>query len=134
MKHNDFEITGRVTFVNITYTDKGTPIVRTCVTKRSSKKEDEFMGLWIDMFGDVAESFAEKIVKGDSVNISGKIETDKFKTKDGKEIEKVVLKGWYFTKAMYDSEKKEFVPYVESSAPQKKETNKVIKDDSTPWG
>lgn len=133
MKHNDFEITGKVTFVNITYTEKGTAIVRTCITKRSQREKDEYMGLWVDMFGEIAEKFAETVVKGDTVNVTGKIETDKFKTKEGKEIEKVILKGWYFTKAEYDSVKKEFIPVKDAKTGKEQKTTK-IEDNSTPWG
>lgn len=132
MLHNDFEITGRVTWVNITYTEKGTAICRTCISKKSTRKEDEFIALWVDMFGDVAEKYAEQIKQGDTVNIKGKLDADKFTGKNGKTVEKMLLKGWEFQKAMYDKDTKEFIPYDESKAGQ--EVKKEPAKEETPWG
>lgn len=135
MLHNDFEITGRVTWINVNYTDKGTAICRTCISKKSTRKEEEFIALWVDMFGDVAERYAEEIRQGDTVNIKGKLDSDKFTTKEGKTIEKMLLKGWTFQKAMYDKNTKEFVPYDASKVPPEKQQtqNEPIKE-ATPWG
>lgn len=135
MLHNDFEITGRVTYIDIKYTDKGTAIVRTCVSKKSTRKEDEFIALWVDMFGDVAEKYAEQIRQGDTVNIKGKLDTDKFTSKEGKTVEKLLLKGWHFQKAMYDKNTKEFIPYDASKVPlEKQQTQNAPAKEETPWG
>ena len=133
MLHNDFEVTGRVSFVDIKYTDKGTAIVRTCISKKSTRKEDEFIGLWIDMFGELAEKYAEQIKQGDTVNISGKLDSDKFTTKEGKTVEKMTLKGWKFQKAMYDKDNKAFVPFDPSKAEVKETVKESVKEE-TPWG
>jgi single-stranded DNA-binding protein len=133
MLHNDFEITGRVTYVNVTYTDGGTAIVRTCVSKKSTRKEGEFIGLWVNMFGEVAEKYAEQIKQGDTVNIKGKLDSDKFTTKDGKASERMVLKGWSFQKAMYDKDSKTFVPFDPAKVETTEAAKESVKED-TPWG
>lgn len=123
MESNKFEITGKVTFVDIKYTEKGSVITRALMSKKNTQKENEYDTYAFTFFGVAAEKFAEAIKKGDFVNITGRIGINKFKSKDGKDVEKYELYGNEFVKVKYDNNAKKYVP----------DTLNADSDEVVPW-
>jgi len=113
MQHNNFEVTGLVSNIKFRYTDNGTAIADVCISKKNPRakgEEDVWMPIWIVIFGNAAESFNDNIRKGDTANVTGKIEVEWFKDKTGKLIHRMVLKGWESQRVKYDEKVKDYVP------------------------
>lgn len=108
LEQNYVEMTGRINFIEIKYSQGGTAYTRALMSKKAVKGDD-YDTFPFTFFGDVAEEFADKIQKGDYVNIVGVINCDKYE-KDGKKIERVTLVGRHFVKAEYDEDAKCYVP------------------------
>lgn len=107
MENNKFEITGRVNYISIKYTESGTGITRVLISKKN--KNEEYDAYGINLIGKVAEDIYTDIKKGDYANITGKITVNKYKDKSGKDVERLELLGFEYKKAKYDENVKGFV-------------------------
>ncbi len=111
MNSNTFELIGRVNFIDIKYTEKGSTYTRVLLSKKA--KDDNYDTFPITLFGDKAEAISESIKKGDTVYITGKLGVNRYKDKAGNNVEKMELTGYEFKKVVYDTDKKQ---YVEATA------------------
>lgn len=125
MESNKFEITGKITYVDIKYKESGMIYTKVLMSKKNMSKENEYDTYSFVFFGETAEQFAEKIKKGDYANIVGRVGVSKF-TKDGKEISKYELYGNEFTKVVYDENLKRYVPATNETTTQQS-------DEEIPW-
>lgn len=112
MNSNYFEMTGRITFVEVKHAQTGTAHTRALISKKQLNGEG-YDTYAFTFFGEVAEQFADGIKKGDVCNISGYINVDSYE-KDGKKIERLQLIGKQFAKAKYDEDLKGYVPEANS--------------------
>ena len=126
MEANKFELTARVNFVEIKYKENGTVFTRALLSKKG-KEEGTYDTFPITLFGKAAEGFAEAIKKGDTVNVTGRISISKYK-KDDKDIERVDLVAFEFTKVKYDESAKKYIAISD-------DTTKVVakKEEEKPW-
>jgi single-stranded DNA-binding protein len=126
MEANKFELTARVNFVEIKYKESGTVFTRALLSKKG-KEEGTYDTFPITLFGKSAEGFAEAIKKGDTVNVTGRISISKY-NKDGKDIERVDLVAFEFTKVKYDESAKKYVAISD-------DTTKAVakKEEEKPW-
>ena len=108
MKSNTFELAGKITFIDVKYSQNGNCVTRTLMSKKGYK-EGEYDTFPVMFFGKSAEDYAEAVKKGDTVAISGRIAINKYE-KDGKTIEKIELIGDEFTKVVYDENARSYVP------------------------
>lgn len=126
MESNKFELTGRVNFKDITYSQNGMAVLKLLLSKRKTVKDAvEYQSFNVTMFGEAAEKIAEVIEKSDMVHIAGNLSTSKYE-KDGKTVEKLQLIGNELKFIEFDEEKKK---YVEIKKKQKNEEDV----DEVPW-
>ena len=104
---NYVEMTGRVSFIEVKYTQNGKPYTRVLISKKGSA-EGDYSSFAFTFFDKEAEDFAEKIQKGDYANVTGYMTLNKYE-KDGKKIERIELVGRHFVKAEYDENAKGYV-------------------------
>lgn len=109
MEVNKFELTGRITYIDIKFSNTTGKAVTRALMSKKSRKEGEYDTYAITFFGDTAEKFGETIKKGDTVNVSGRIGVNKYE-KDGKTVEKLELYGNEFALARYDEVLRDYVP------------------------
>ena len=127
MNGNVFELLGRVNYVNIKYVESGKAITRVLISIKRYKSE-EYDTFPITFFGDMAEAVGEKVkAKEDYIHVTGRINVDKYKTKDGKDVEQLSLIGNSFEKVTFDKSKKQFVAVEEQSTP-KTEQQQLLED------
>lgn len=132
MEQNTFELTGKVTFIDLKYLDSGSIIGRILFSKKG-KNEGEYDTYPVTLFGKTAEEFAEKIQKGDYANVKGRIGVNKYE-KDGKKVERLELIAFEFNKAKYDTNTKSYVvDNVTTETKQEKPTQPQAKGDEVPW-
>ncbi len=127
MNGNVFELLGRVNYVNIKYVESGKAITRVLISIKRYKSE-EYDTFPITFFGDMAEAVGEKVkAKEDYIHVTGRINVDKYKTKDGKDVEQLSLIGNSFEKVTFDKTKKQFVAVEEQDTP-KTEQQQLLED------
>ena len=133
MEANKFELTARVNYVNIEYKESGTVFTRALLSKKG-KEEGTYDTFPVTLFGKAAEGFAEAIKKGDTVNVTGRISISKYK-KDGKDVERIDLVGFEYTKVKYNEATKQYVPDDVKTTVAKKETKKEVtkSEEEKPW-
>lgn len=129
MEANKFELTARVNYVNIEYKESGTVFTRALLSKKG-KEEGTYDTFPITLFGKAAEGFADAIKKGDTVNVTGRISISKYK-KDGKDIERVDLVAFEYTKVKYHEATKQYIP-DDGRTPAAK-VNINAKEEEKPW-
>ena len=129
MEANKFELTARVNYVNIEYKESGTVFTRALLSKKG-KNEGEYDTFPITLFGKAAEGFAGDIKKGDTVNVTGRISISKY-TKDGKNVERVDLVAFEYTKVKYHEATKQYIP-DDGRTPAAKEVVST-KGEEKPW-
>lgn len=109
MNGNTFELLGRVNYVNIKYSEGGKAITRVLLSIKRYKSE-EYDTFPITFFGEVAEAVGEKVkAKEDYIYVKGRLGVDKYKTKDGRDVEQLSLIGNDYNKVTFDKTKKQFV-------------------------
>lgn len=116
MNSNTFELTGRVSFIDIKAFQSGAFATRVLISKKG-RKEGEYETYPITFFNEKAEAIGEAIKKGDSVNIVGRLSYNKFVDKAGNQREQIELIGFDFTKVVYDEKEKKYVPEKSESNP-----------------
>lgn len=96
---NRVEIMGRVTQVpEVKYTNSGTAyVVLNVATNRNIKRGDEWTKEVtyhaITFWAKVAEKIGEKVLKGTKVWIEGRLFLNRYETKDGNKVSKLVIMG-----------------------------------------
>lgn len=126
MESNKFELTGRVNFFEISYSQNGMAVLKLLLSKRKTIKDAvEYQSFNVTMFGETAEKVAEVIEKSDMVHIAGNLSTSKYE-KDGKTVEKLQLIGNELKFIEFNEKKKK---YVEIKKKQKNEDDV----DEVPW-
>jgi len=127
MNGNTFELLGRVNYVNIKYTENAKAITRVLIAIKRYKSE-EYDTYPITFFGDVAEAVGEKIkAKEDYIHVTGRIGVDKYKSKDGRDVEQLSLIGNTYEKVTFDKTKKQFVTVEGKGTPEAEQT-KLLED------
>ena len=108
MESNKFELTGRVNYKDMTYTQNGLAITKLLLSKRKQQKDSvEYQSYNVTLFDKVAEK-AGIAEKGDMVHIVGNLSTSKYE-KDGKQIERMQLIGNEIDFIEYDETQKKYV-------------------------
>ena len=129
MNGNTFELLGRVNYVNIKYTENAKPITRVLMAIKRYKSE-EYDTYPITFFGEIAEAVSEKVkAKEDYIHVTGRIAVDKYKTKDGKDVEQLSLIGNSYEKVTFDKTKKQFVAVEGQGEPDSKSEQKQLLED-----
>lgn len=114
---NKFEILGRVNWIEIKYSEKGSCFTKILLAKKLPKK-DEYESFPITFFntrnGDTAERLAETVKEGDYIRVTGKLGINRYIPKGQTRVkEDVELIGWGFQKVKWDSEQNKYVDVVE---------------------
>ncbi|MBE7713705.1 MAG: hypothetical protein E7Z87_08170 [Cyanobacteria bacterium SIG26] len=114
MAENLFELVGRVGWMDISTTDKGTIITKINLGVKVSKEEwNNFFITFMNSAESkkrIAEQIAEQCKEGDYIRVKGVLRVDKFTPKNGeKEVEKVSLIGWLFNHVKFDEFEKRFI-------------------------
>lgn len=112
MNSNNFELIGKVNFIDFKILNSGIHINKILLGIFLGKDKDgnkNYDSCNIIFFGETADLFADSIKKGDYVHISGRINLNKYTTKEGKDVKETQLIGNDFLKVGYDSSAKEFV-------------------------
>ena len=126
MESNKFELTGRINFIDVKCTEKGMCITKLLMSKKGKTDElKDYQSFNITFFGELAEQIGNTITKGDMVNITGRMQEDKYE-KDGKTISRLSLIGNTCVLAEYDKDKKQ---YIEVKSINKKSDN----TEEVPW-
>lgn len=129
MNGNIFELLGRVNYVNIKYAEKGKAITRVLISIKRYKSE-EYDTFPITFFGDLAESVGEHVkAKEDYIHVTGRINVDKYKTKDGRDVEQLSLIGNSYEKVTFDKSKKQFVAVEGQGEPAPKSEQQQLLED-----
>lgn len=127
MNGNTFELLGRVNYVNIKYTEGGKAITRVLISIKRYKSE-EYDTFPITFFGEVAEAVGEKVkAKEDYIYVKGRLGVDKYKTKDGRDVEQLSLIGNEYNKVTFDKTKKQFV-VTDAGEEPKTEQQQLLED------
>ena len=125
---NEFTLSGRVNFIDIKYLESGKCFTRVLLSLK--ERNGEYVSYPITLFntskGKIAEDIAEKVKKGDTVEIKGKLTIDKFKSKTGEEVERIGLIGFEFAKLAWDDRQKKYVKVTSA------DTNKFSEVEKTP--
>lgn len=108
MESNKFELTGRVNFKDLTFSQNGTAIAKILLSKRKANNDSvEYQSYNITFFKDVAEK-TDKIDKGDLIHVEGILSTSKYE-KDGKQVERMQLIGNDFQFIEYNENSKSYI-------------------------
>ena len=112
MKTNNFELIGKVNFVDVKMLDSGSYLTKILLGIYLGKKDGatNYDSINITFFGETAEKFAETIKKGDQIYIDGRISVNKYTNKEGKEVKDIQFIGNDFFLVEYDKELKEYLP------------------------
>ena len=125
---NEFTLSGRVNFIDIKYLESGKCFTRVLLSLK--ERNGEYVSYPITLFntskGTTAEDIAEKVKKGDTVEIKGKLTIDKFKSKTGEDVERIGLIGFEFSKLAWDDRQKKYVKVTSA------DTNKFSEVEKTP--
>ena len=125
---NEFTLSGRVNFIDIKYLESGKCFTRVLLSLK--ERNGEYVSYPITLFntskGTTAEDIAEKVKKGDTVEIKGKLTIDKFKSKTGEDVERIGLIGFEFAKLTWDDRQKKYVKVTSAY------TNKFSEVEKTP--
>ena len=108
MNGNTFELIGRVNYLNLKSLSSGSTLTRILLSIKRYKS-DEYDTFPITFFGELAESVADKVTKGDYIHVTGRLNIDKFKTKTGQDVESLALIANSYEKVTFDKEQKQFV-------------------------
>ena len=117
MNGNTFELIGRVNYLNLKALNNGNTLTRVLLSIKRYKSE-EYDTFPVTFFGETSEDIADKIKKGDYIHVTGRLNLDKFKSKDGKDVESISLIGNSYEKITFDRDKKEFVVVEGDIAPK----------------
>ena len=113
MKTNNFELIGKVNFIDVKMLDSGTYLTKILLGIYLGKAKDgtsNYDSVNITFWGDTAEQFAGTAKKGDQVHISGRISTNTYKNKEGKDVKNIEFIGNEFFLVEYDKQLKEYLP------------------------
>lgn len=129
MNGNLFELVGKVNYINIKYLPSGKSVTRVLLGKKRYNSED-YDSYAVTFFGDLSEQVGEQVVKGDYIFIEGRLTIEKYKSKDGKNVENIALIGNSFQKVTYDTEKKAYVATEQTATKDasKSEQRKLAED------
>jgi single-strand DNA-binding protein len=86
-------IIGRLTAdPEIKFTGNGNAVVNFSVAVNRKKGEEEYTSFFdVTAWGTLAQNVADSLHKGDRVIVDGELTQDRFESKDGKKLSKVVL-------------------------------------------
>lgn len=107
---NTVTLIGRLNWQEIKYFESGKSIVRALI---SEKQGDEWVTFPVTIFDTkkhICEDFAGRAKKGDYVKVSGKLGIDKYKTKDGKDVEKICINVFEVEFVKWNPASKKFEP------------------------
>lgn len=122
MESNKFELTGRVNFKDLTFTQSGVAVGKILLSKRKTNGDNvEYQSYNVTFFKDVAEKIAN-IEKGDLIHVEGVLATSKYE-KDGKQVERMQLIGNDF----------QFIEYDEKTKAYKVIEKEIVKDEDIPF-
>ena len=124
MNGNIFELIGRVNYLNLKALSNGNTVTRVLLSIKRYKSE-EYDTFPITFFGEVSESVADKVAKGDYIHVTGRLNVDKFKNKEGKDVEALSLIANSYEKVTFDKEAKKFVAIDGDVAPKSEQLNMV---------
>lgn len=139
---NNFELIGRVNYINIKYTDSGKCYTRVLLSKR--RGEDDYITFPVTFFnnknGNVAEEISDAVEKGNYIRARGKLDISKFKAKDGTDVERIDLIGFEFALVEYDKEQGKYVEVTKTEVQNDRygtvetsTTQAVIDDEEIPF-
>ena len=110
---NNFNLIGRVNYIDIKYLDSGKCLTRVLLSKKvnsTGDKEKDYASFPVTFFNtrnkNVAEDFGENVKKGDYVQVEGKLQINSYKGKSGDNITTIELIGFDFKKVRYDENQK----------------------------
>ena len=112
MKTNYFEMIGKVNYIDTKVLDSGmylTKILLGLYLGKDKQGNTNYESVNITFFGEQAEQFCEVVTKGDFVNVTGRVNINKYTNKDKKEVKDIQFIGGEFVKVEYDKASKEFV-------------------------
>jgi single-stranded DNA-binding protein len=119
MESNKFELTGKVNWLDVKATDKGSYITRAIISKKI--KDDVYHSFVITMFGDIAAKFGDNVkAKQDTVHVTGRLSMSSYQ-KDGKNYDKIDLIVNEYEKVVYSESAKGYVAIDTET-------------DEVPWG
>jgi single-stranded DNA-binding protein len=125
MESNSFELIGRVNYVNLKSLSNGNSLTRVLLSIKRYKSE-EYDTFPITFFAEVSQDAANRLKKGDYINVVGRLNLDKFKNKEGKDVESISLIGYSFIKVTFDKDQKRFVEVEDNAvAPKSEQLNMV---------
>ena len=125
MESNSFELIGRVNYVNLKSLSNGNTLTRVLLSIKRYKSE-EYDTFPITFFAEVSQDAANRLKKGDYINVVGRLNLDKFKNKEGKDVESISLIGYSFIKVTFDKDQKRFVEVEDNAvAPKSEQLNMV---------
>lgn len=109
MNGNMFELTGRVNYINLDYSQSGNAYCRVLISKKAGKDSNEYRSMPIVFFGKNAEHFANNVDKGDTVNVKGMLSSEE--DKNTKKIT-AILVGLESTVVVYDENQRDYIPKI----------------------
>lgn len=110
MKPNNFELTGRVNWIETKMLNSGNFMTKILLSKKKNKEDYESFNItFFDTETEkTAENLGEYVDKGDYIHCEGKLSMNKY-TLAGKERTETQLIGYSWDKVTYDENKKEYV-------------------------
>ena len=112
METNKFELIGKVNYVDVKVLESGTYLTKILLGIFLGKDKEgnkNYESVNVTFWSELAEQFAETVVKGDYIKVTGRINVNSYKNKEGKEVKDVQFIGNEFVKVEYDKGSKEFV-------------------------
>lgn len=105
MLTNQFTLLGRVGWIDIKFSEKGTGV--TTINLGVKKNKESWNNFFIKFFNTQKNELADKVMntirEGDYVSIVGKISNSKFTPQGSeKEVSKIELVGWKCERVEYD--------------------------------
>lgn len=109
---NQFTLLGRVGWIDMRYSEKGTGV--TTINLGVKKTKDSWNNFFIKFFNTQKNDLADKVMntirEGDYVSIVGKVSESKFKPQGSeKEVSKIELIGWKCERVVYDELRESYV-------------------------
>lgn len=127
MNGNIFELIGRVNYLNLKSLSNGNTLTRVLLSIKKYKS-DEYDTFPVTFFGEASESVADKVTKGDYIHVTGRLNLDKFKDKNGKDVESISLIANSYEKVTFDKEQKQFVAIDCSGIAPKNEQLSMVEE------
>ena len=121
MNSNNFELIGKVNFIDMKALEKGGFIVKALLGVYLGKDKDGnsvYDSFEVTTFNDTAESFGNNVKKGDYVYVAGRMTINKYTNKDGKEVKNIQLIGNAYTLVEYDKDARDYVAKGDAAAVQ----------------